>query len=119
MRDEHSDSDNVLDNDDPLNLDATHLETLAARGATSEMIRSHRAAALKAVNIPKDEMGQHFKDGAMHPLPLYAEDKRTAAKDRAGSTLHAQRNKWLNSEEGQTWMLNTRARWTVERGKAD
>ena len=71
---EHSDSDIAIDEVDSmtlLDMSRRDLESLAAHGATREMIRAHRSAAFEQVQIPKDVMGKRFKDGAMDALPLY------------------------------------------------
>ena len=44
------------------------------------------------------------KQGSVAALPLFYEDPRTAKKSRAGSVIRDTVNRWLESEEGKSWM---------------
>ena len=44
-------------------------------------------------------------DGLVAALPLFYQDPRKVKKSLAGSTIKKNINRWLDSEEGQAWMI--------------
>ena len=49
------------------------------------------------------------RGGRVKAQALFAEDARTLAKERAGSTLRDARQGWLASKDGQRWLRNRKA----------
>ena len=81
-----------------------------------EVIRQHRARSLHAASIPTElrkPLQEKIGKGTVEALPLFKEDKRTKAKDRAGSTLADVQKAWLCSMPGKTWLHEQTARWDV------
>ena len=56
-----------------------------------------------------DKATREGRRGVLAPLPMFVEDARTTAKDRADSVLDERLAEWLRSDEGVEWRKNRRA----------
>lgn len=78
----------------------------------------HSMAAPKNL-LDRDSAAQlwsHVRgDGQVHPLPRFVEDKRTLAKNRAGSSLREALDAWLRSERAQVWRSSREDLWDRDR----
>ena len=112
--------DSADDEEGPLSLGQARqkpLDYVASSGASAQVRNARKRAAVSSATLPKelqDDLRRHVGGARVEQLPLFAENKATRAKDRAGSTLASARKAWLQSPAGQEWFKEMQARWNVE-----
>ena len=89
---------------------AGHLHQGLARALKESTYTSEKAKAdaeprmLQLIPSARDAVAAAFRsDGSMQALPLFQEDARTVAHDRADSVVRERLQSWWRSEEGMDW----------------
>ena len=74
-------------------------------GISDEALREQSCPSVlrDVMHTAIDKATREGRPGALAPLPLFVEDARTTAKDRAGSVLDERLAEWLRSDEGVEW----------------
>ena len=80
-------------------------------GISDEAVREQSCPSVLRDVMHKaiDKATREGRPGALAPLPLFVEDARTTAKDRASSVLDERLADWLQSDEAAEWRKNRRA----------
>ena len=80
-------------------------------GISDEALREQSCPSVlrDVMHTAIDKASREGRPGALAPLPLFVEDARTTAKDRADSVLDERLADWLLSDEAAEWRQNRQA----------